>query len=150
MQAADKDKDGRLTKEEAVAAVEAIFEACGADAGGEVDQASLAKAIDKVLPKPQGFGRFTPPSQAPVMARRLLERAGKNGKLTRASLVAETNKVFARVDKNKDGKLDDGELGEALRVVLPSVSFGGPGGFNPAIMFARPAWRPRTRTSTAS
>jgi len=128
LEAQDKDKDGKLSKAEATAAVKALFKLCEANKQGEVSQDDLEKALDKVVPKPQGFGNFTPPSPAPMLARAVVEKAGKDGKVTEKALLAEAEKIFAKADKNKDGKLDEEELAEGLSELFPQPKFGGPGG----------------------
>lgn len=60
-----------------------------------------------------------------MFARSLLEKAGKDGKVNEERLLATAAKIFTEVDKNKDGKLDDKELGEALNKLMPR--FGPPG-----------------------
>ena len=58
------------------------------------------------------------------MARALVEKAGKAGKLTEASLVAAVGKYFVEADKNKDGLLDERELTEELNKLLAMPGFG--------------------------
>src|SRR5205823_2028046 len=101
------------------------------------EEAALARSIDRILQKPRGFGGFRPHSQAPGIAKKLVERAGKDGKLTREGLVTLTGMLFAKADRNKDGKLDASELADALREVVPPPPPGGR--FNPALPLARPA-----------
>src|SRR5262249_47630916 len=96
-----------------------------AENNGEVSQKELEKTLGKLLPKPQAFGPFTPPSMAPGLAKNIVAKAGKNGKVTRAGLVAAAEKMFAKADRNKDGKLDEAELAEALRKIVPMPQFGG-------------------------
>ncbi len=54
--AADKDKDGKLTKEEMNAAVKSLFAKLDKDHKGELNQDALAEGINKLLPRPPGFG----------------------------------------------------------------------------------------------
>jgi hypothetical protein len=61
-----------------------------------------------------------------LFARSLIEKAGKNGKVNEERLLALAGKIFTEADKNKDGKLDDKELIEALNKLMPP--FGPPGG----------------------
>lgn len=124
---ADKDEDGKLTRAETTAAVKALYKLCEADKKGEVSQEALEKVLDKILPRPKGFGDFRPPSPAPMLAKAVIERAGKDGKVTEAALVAEAEKLFAKADKDKDGKLDEDELADGLSELMPAPKFGGPG-----------------------
>ncbi|MGH7169904.1 MAG: CotH kinase family protein, partial [Gemmataceae bacterium] len=56
LEAADKDKDGKLTKEEMNAAVKALFAKLDKDHKGELNQEVLAEGINKLMPRPRGFG----------------------------------------------------------------------------------------------
>ena len=77
----------------------------------------LTAALALVAPPIQG---------ADAPAKRIVERAGKGGKVTEARLIAEAEKRFAAADKDKDGKLDEAELAEALRDFVPPPQFGPP------------------------
>ena len=61
-----------------------------------------------------------------MFARSLIEKAGKDGKVNEERLLTLAGKIFTEADKNKDGKLDDKELIEALNKLMPP--FGPPGG----------------------
>lgn len=54
-----------------------------------------------------------------MYARSLVGKAGKDGKVNEERLLAAAAKLFAEADKNKDGKLDDRELIEALNKLMP-------------------------------
>lgn len=70
---------------------------------------------------------FGPPGGLGGMyARSLVEKAGKDGKVNEKRLLELAGKVFTEADKNRDGKLDDKELSEALNKLMPP--FGPPGG----------------------
>lgn len=188
LDAVDKDKDGKLSKEEMNAAVKTFFVKLDTDHKGELNQAALTEGINKLLPRPPGFGRPPAPAGAPggpppgkqaagppprppgspgdppaagsppsgpgkppagkapaappgppggrpafgppgglggMFARSLIEKAGKDGKVNEERLSALAAKIFTEVDKDKDGKLDDKELGEALNKLMPR--FGPPG-----------------------
>ena len=56
LEAADKDKDGKLTKEEMNAAVKTFFAKLDKDHKGELNQEALAEGINKLMPRPPGFG----------------------------------------------------------------------------------------------
>lgn len=132
LDAQDKDKDSKLSKAEVTAAARALFDACEADKKGQVSTEALEKALDKILPRPNFGGNFQPPSQAPMLARSITEKAGKDGKVTKDALVAGAEKRFAAADKNKDGKLDEEELAEGLNEFFPAPKFdfkGKDGGF---------------------
>ncbi len=201
LDAIDKDKDGKVSKDEMTKAVTALFAQIDKDRKGELNQESLTEGINKLLPQPPGFGRpggpFGRPGAGPggpppgpggpggpppgpggpggpppgpggpggpppgpggpggpppgpggpggpppgpggrpmfgppgglggMFAQTLVKEAGKDGKVNRERLLALASKRFTEVDKNKDGKLDDKELTEALNALMPP--FGPPGG----------------------
>lgn len=63
---------------------------------------------------------------ADALAERIVERAGKVGKVSEARLIAEAEKRFAAADKDEDGKLDEAERAETLRDFVPPPQFGPP------------------------
>lgn len=77
---------------------------------------------------PAGRPGFGPPGGGlgGMYARSLVEKAGKNGQVNEERLLALAAKLFTEADKNKDGKLEDKELIEALNKLMPP--FGPPGG----------------------
>ncbi len=56
MKRADKDKTGKVTREELIAAAGAIFDELDKDKTGKVDEKQLAEAIGRLLPAPTGPG----------------------------------------------------------------------------------------------
>ena len=64
-----------------------------------------------------------------MFAQTIVKEAGKDGKVNEERLLAVAAKHFTEADKNKDGKLDDKELTEALNKLMPP--FGPPGGGPP-------------------
>jgi len=82
---------------------------------------------------PGGRPGFGPPFGGPGgwWAKAIVDRAGKDGKLTEKGLLTAAEKLFGESDKNKDGKLDEKELIEALNKFLAPPGggrFGPPGG----------------------
>jgi spore coat protein CotH/Ca2+-binding EF-hand superfamily protein len=133
LDAADKNKDGKLSREEWTAAAKALFQALAKEGEKALDEKTIAAGLDRLLPGPgrrsgpHGFPM--PAGQGPRLAKLLLAKAGKDRKLTEASLLAAAGKVFPEADKNKDGKLDAKELTEALNKIMPRPPLGPPGGF---------------------
>ena len=79
-------------------------------------------------------------------AKPIVDKAGKDGKVTEKGLLAATEKLFAEADKNKDDLLDEKELSEALNKFLAPPPFGpsgGPPSGRPGA--ARPGERERNR-----
>lgn len=184
----DKDKDGKLSKDEMSAAVKALFAELDKDHKGELKQEALADGLNKLMPfpgrpggpprgpgaappggrpnagpgaappggRPQGGPGAAPPGGGPaapppggqpggpggrppfgpppggglggMLAKTIVDKAGKDGKVTEKSLLDAAGKIFAEADKNKDNKLDDKELTEALNKLFPPPQFGPPGG----------------------
>jgi spore coat protein CotH len=114
--AADTDKDRRVSRDEALAGARTLFVTCDKENKGELDEKRMAQALEKLLPRPGMFGG--PPSLAGPVARGIFARAGNEGKLTADALVVAAGKAFDKADKDKNGKLDERELTEALREVL--------------------------------
>jgi hypothetical protein len=107
----DKDGDGRLNAEERQAAREFIKKQGGGFGKGFPGG-----------PKGGMFG-FGPGG---MLAKPLIEAldSDKDGKLTKAELIAGIRQFFVAADKDKKGSLDEAQLAEALNRVLP-----GPPGF---------------------
>lgn len=149
LDAVDKDKDGKLNTDEMNAALKALFAKLDTQHKGEWTQEMLTEGINKLLPQPPGFGGRPggPPPGGPgappggpggrppfgppggfggMFAQTLVKEAGKGGKVNEERLLALAEKRFLEADKNKDGKLDDKELIEAINKLMPP--FGPPGG----------------------
>jgi hypothetical protein len=135
LQAADRDRDGKLSREEAQAGARALFRACDEGGKGELDHGRLTAGLQRLLPRPQGgwWGKPGPPLPAAALARAILARAGDGGKLTEEGLAAAAGKLFVKADQDGNGAVDSRELGEALRELLPLA----PGAFGPPV--GRPA-----------
>jgi Ca2+-binding EF-hand superfamily protein len=146
---ADADKDGQVTQEEFLAAVEALFKEVDKNKKGTLDEGALAAALNQFLPQPAfgpggpgvrfgGFGMGNP------LARPLLDAldTDKDGKVSNDELIAGVKRFFKDSDKDKKGKFDEQALAEALsRLFPPPPGFGppggsSPGGFGPGMMFA--------------
>jgi spore coat protein CotH len=112
--AADLDKDQKLSRDEVITGAQALFKACDRGATGSLDQRALEMGLARLLPR-RLAGGGTPRA----LARGIFDRAGQEGKLTEKALVAAAEKLFAQVDKDKRGKLDEKQLTEAIRLVLP-------------------------------
>jgi spore coat protein CotH len=114
---ADNDKDGKLSRDEVIEGVKALFKLSAIEGADAIDQRELTVGLEKVLPKPPGQQdiAFGPPPMAVALARAIYTRAGKEGKVTLTNLVRETETLFDQCDKDKSGKLEQSELSQALR-----------------------------------
>jgi Ca2+-binding EF-hand superfamily protein len=152
MEALDTDKDGKLSRAEVVAGARKLFSAADKDEKGALSEAQLAAGINDLLPRPPNFrggppggnppggppgrgpGGFGPGGFGPgaFIAGNIVKRADKDkdGKVTRAELVAAAEAMFTEADKDRDGKLDEKELGAAIGQLFPTPQ-GRPGGFGP-------------------
>jgi spore coat protein H len=151
LDAADTDKDNKLSLDEVQSAVKKFFKECDKDKKDSLDEKAIAAGINRLLPPPPGFGGPPPgggpgrppgggPGGAPppggfgpgnfyAGAIIRLADANKDSKVTRDELLAAAEKLFKEVDANKDGKLDEKELGEGLnRLFAPPPGFGRPPG----------------------
>lgn len=141
VEATDKNKDGKLTEEEALTAAKKLFVELDKDKKGSLDEKALTASLEKLLPAPPappgggfggpgGPGGFRPRSPAPGLAISILKQADtdKDGQLTEKKLIEAVKVLFKESDKNKDGKLDEKELGEGIAKLMPPPRFPGFGG----------------------
>jgi spore coat protein H len=154
---ADADGDKRLSRREVAAGVRALlkhFETTGAPLDEKGLTAALAAFVPRPAAPPWGFGgagaggaeakdkkadkpKGAPKAEAPWpqvvdLARSMVERGGRGGKVSRELLLAAADTLFTKHDRDRDGQLDEKELAAALQELLPSPPFrmppaGGPG-----------------------
>jgi len=139
---ADKNEDGKLTKEEFAALADAWYDKPDTDKTGKVTQEQFIEKLGNVLPPPQGRGGVGPPGgggpgggrggfgPAMFMGPGLFTAfdANKDGSLTRAELKDTFAKWFSDWDTTKSGMLNEESLRNGLAAVLPRPNFGDPGG----------------------
>jgi hypothetical protein len=150
---ADKNGDGKLTKEELGALADAWFDKLDGSKAGKLDREQFSAGFSQILPPPPGFGPPDegPPDAAPQDAGRPGGPPGfgpgrfiggalftavdsrKQGSLTRDDLKTAFAKWFSEWDTEKRGTLNEDQLGAGLNAVLPRPEFarGGPGGGGP-------------------
>ena len=70
--ALDSNKDGKLTKDELVAGTTKYFAESDPEHGGKLDEAAIVAAVERIMPRPPGFGPpgfggrgFGPPGSGP-------------------------------------------------------------------------------------
>lgn len=140
LDAADADKDGKLSRDELSTGLRQLFAACDKDKKGVVDEKSFAGELGKLLPRQQGFGMRPPPGVGNLLAVHIAGFIFKRAKvdqdrLTADAFVAWAETLFQEADKNTDGVLDSKELNEALNGLPPPPQvfgmLGGPRGDAP-------------------
>lgn len=93
---ADGNGDGIITREEAVAAADARFDALDTNHDGVVSPDEMRAGMPPMPPMPQGAGASPPPPAMPP--------------LTRQQFHDRALRPFDRIDANHDGKIDQAEI----------------------------------------
>ena len=141
LEAADTDRDGKLSRAEFVAATRRLFRECDRDNKGTIDEKALAEAINRLLPRPLGFGGGPPPGPpgggpppngpvggpfpgggpGDILAGAIFRKAepDADGKLTQIRFVKAAEAFFQECDKDKNGSLDETELADGLGRLMP-------------------------------
>ena len=139
LEAADTDKDGKLSLDEFKTAAGKLFKEAGGDEKTPVNEAALIDTINRLLPVPKGFGDFKLPAPpkgfgpGKGIAAAMMKQggAGEDKKLSRDQFMAGAEKLFAQWDKNKSGSLNENELIDGLNQFIPPPEFGAPPKFGP-------------------
>ncbi len=137
VKAAPGDKNARVSQEAFLLAARHLFETCDRDKKGQLDAKALTAGIERLLrppgmkeptpkaPPPKGPpGGFVPFGRpAPLLARLIVERADvdRDGKVTAGELARAATKLFAEMDKDRTGWLDEKKLSEGIDRILPSL-----------------------------
>jgi spore coat protein H len=131
----DTDKDGKVSKDEWMAAAKKFFNDCDKDKAGKLDDKALAEGLNKLFPPPPGFG--PPKKEGPkggfgpgqALAGSIMKRAdtNKDGKVSLDEFVAAAEILFMECDKDKKGKLDEPALAAGINMLFPQPKFGPPG-----------------------
>jgi spore coat protein H len=130
----DADRDGRIAKDEWLAAMGKLFERCEKDSAQRIDETSLARALAPMLPKPpfsKTLGATLPAFKpAEFIAKCIVRRADadKDGKLSREEWDRAAAKAFDDFDRIKSGKLTEPMLAALLSDVLPMPTLTNPVG----------------------
>jgi hypothetical protein len=143
---ADKNADGKLTKDELGSLADVWFGKLDTEKAGKITQAQFVEKLPEILPPPQGFGPpggGPPPGDGPPPGAgpggfgpgRFIgpglfaaADADKDGSLTREELSTMFAKWFSDWDTAKSGLLTEDQLRDGLNTVLPRPEFRGPGG----------------------
>ena len=139
LEALDSDKDGKVSRDELVAGVKKFFRDCDRDKSGKLDEKALAEGLNRLFPRPPGFG---PPGGGPggppggfgpgtFLAAAVFRRADadKDGKVTLEELLAAAEALFKECDKDKTGRLDEKGVAAGINLLFPAPpAFGPPGG----------------------
>jgi Ca2+-binding EF-hand superfamily protein len=134
MEAADTNKDGKLSREEFMEAAKRFFKECDKDKQGTLDEKALSDGINRLVPPPPNFGGGPAPKDGAGkgVAQAIFKRAGtdKDGKLTHANFMKAAEAFFHECDQDKNGSLDGKEIAAGINQLFPRPPmFGPPGGF---------------------
>ena len=131
LEAIDSGKDGKVSKEEAVAGAKQFFKDCDKDGTGFLNEELIAEGINRIVPRPKGFpappggGKF---GMGQLMAGSVVKRADKNtdGKVSLEEWVAAAEGLFN--EAAKDAKtLTETEVATGLNLLVARPGFGPPG-----------------------
>src|SRR5229473_1176839 len=133
LSAADKNSDGKLSREEFAGLADAWFDKLDPGKTGKLDQEQFTERFRDLLPPPPGFGtpdggRGGGPGRFIAPGLFSATDANKDGTLTREEFRSSFAKWFTEWDGDKTGSLNEEKLREGLNAVLPRPQFGGPGG----------------------
>src|SRR5262249_245814 len=123
LQAADKNKDGKLSKQEFTDAAKKLFTDLDKGKKGNLDEKALIEGVNGLFPPPPGFpggpgkgGPFGGFGLGTSLAKSLFKRAdaNKDGKVTLEEFMKAAEVLFKESDKNKDGFLDEKEIADGI------------------------------------
>ena len=136
VKAADSDKDGRVSPDEAAKAAGELVRSADLKKAGGIDADALAKAINKAFPPPDfgGGGDGPPPGDfgpGTFLGPQIFAAADadKDGKLTPEEAAKAAERFIGELDGDKKGSIDAATLGSGInRRMGPPPGMGGPGG----------------------
>jgi Ca2+-binding EF-hand superfamily protein len=129
---ADKDDDGKLSKEETRGPLSANFDKIDANDDGQLEPEEIKKAMEKrreAMRKrfqartpsrgpggPPARGPGGPHRPSPEMAKRMFDAADKDddGKLSKEEAPGHLKMAFDKIDANDDGQLEPEEIKKAM------------------------------------
>ncbi|MDY3561374.1 CotH kinase family protein [Gemmata sp. JC673] len=128
MEAMDKNGDEYVSRDELLASMKRVWDACEKGKDDTVDLKALTAGLNKSLPPPP---EGAPPggfSMGNFMAGAIMDRAdaNKDKKLTVDEVLTATKAAFDEFDKKKAGKLDEEGFADMLTAVFPAPKFGPP------------------------
>jgi Ca2+-binding EF-hand superfamily protein len=121
IQILDRDKDGKLTKDEWIAGVKQFFKNQDKERTGKLAQKEISDGLTAIIPTPRGFWGATGQrfGLGELFAPEIVKRsdANKDGKVTEPELVAAAESLFQEYDMDKQGKLSEKEIAKAINQV---------------------------------
>ena len=147
LEAADADKDGRLSIAEAAGAAEQFIRDADGDKKGSIDAEALGRSINRRIGPPPGFGPGGPPDgpgpgpgpggppggfgPGTFLAPQVVELADadKDGRVSPEEASRAAERFVREADAKQAGSIDADALAGAMnRRMGPPPGFGGPGG----------------------
>jgi outer membrane protein assembly factor BamB len=127
---ADKDKNGKITKDEFMSVAELWFAKLDTEKSGKLTSEQFAERFyDAVPPRDDGQGgQQRRPSRTTGPAFFTAADADKDAALTGAELKSTFAKWFDQWDGDKSGALTEDKLRDGLNAALPRPNFAGAGG----------------------
>ncbi len=132
LNALDVDKDGKLARKELTTAAQKWFVSLTTEEKKELDEKALVEALDQIMPGPRFLGQRPPggfPTLGEQLAKVIVEKAGKSGKVSQERFLEELEKLFDAADRSKTGEIDETILTDQINKLFPAPRFpprGGP------------------------
>ncbi len=119
LDAADTDKDGKLSRDEWTAAAKRLFESFDSDRTKTIDVEILTARLVKLAAAPKGAVAVTAGTIKSTLAKRLGAKSGAT--LTQASFEQAAAKAFDEFDRDRNATLDEREITAALDALLTAA-----------------------------
>ncbi len=142
MEAADTDKNQKVSKDEWAQAARKLFAECDKEKKGSIDEQKLGETINRLMPPPPGAGGPPPGMQGFGPGNAIAAGVFRQAKVERGQVLSENQFLksaetfFQENDKDKNGTLEESEISAGINSLMPAMRGpggppgpGGPGGF---------------------